>query len=148
MTARQRYRQSRKGQLTQKRYREKYKKSGRLAEIMAKYRKTAKFKRSQKAYRKSLKGKFGIAKQSAKNRNLSWKISFKRYMALVSLPCYYCSGLLPSFGGGLDRLDRFKGYTNNNVVQCCKSCNKKKAYLEFAGFKFPRVIELLRELLK
>lgn len=74
-------------------------------------------------------------------------LTFEQYKALLELPCNYCGGALPETGGCLDRLDHRIGYIKENVVSCCKDCNRRKGGLEQAGFNFPRTVELMRELL-
>jgi hypothetical protein len=54
-------------------------------------------------------------------------ISFVEYSKLISLnSCYYCGGILPETGHGLDRIDSNKGYTLKNVRPCCTICNISK----------------------
>ena len=52
-------------------------------------------------------------------------LSFEDYLQLIEgTNCSYCKRkLLPSAGGGLDRLDNSRGYTKDNVVPCCGICN-------------------------
>jgi len=70
-----------------------------------------------------------------------------QFKKLIYDKCHYC-GDYPSsksnthekrFNGaivynGLDRVDNFKGYTLNNVVTCCGSCNKMKSTLTYEEF--------------
>ncbi len=60
----------------------------------------------------------------AKRRSLEWAIPLSEYLEYVKMRCHYCDGSLPIRGTGLDRLDNDKGYTIQNVVPCCGSCNK------------------------
>ena len=50
-------------------------------------------------------------------------ISFETYALFLALPCFYCG----EESTGLDRVENNKGYTNANVVPCCKECNRLKS---------------------
>jgi hypothetical protein len=52
----------------------------------------------------------------------------EEYAALISLPCHYCGGIFGTVqvGIGLDRKDSSKGYSNDNVLSCCGTCNMIK----------------------
>lgn len=98
-------------------------------------------------FARTIKGRYTRLKAAAKVRGLELRISFEEYQRLVSgSTCEYCSNSLPETGGGLDRVNWKTGYTLENVVPCCKSCNDKKGSLERIGFSIPRIRELLREL--
>jgi hypothetical protein len=75
-------------------------------------------------------------------------LSFEQFHTLTVQPCCYC-GAPPTmcwqagrYNGacashGLDRTDNSKGYTLDNVVPCCKICNRAKSNLtvdEFAAW--------------
>lgn len=73
----------------------------------------------------------------AKHRKLDFLLTKEDFRELVSKPCYYC-GIEPlqKYKGtdqpeefiynGVDRVDNNKGYTEDNVVTCCKACNIAK----------------------
>jgi len=75
-------------------------------------------------------------KQRAKNKNIEFNLSREYFTELVRGNCYYCgeiaSNILINKTGeifnynGIDRIDSNKGYIENNVVSCCKICNKSK----------------------
>lgn len=58
----------------------------------------------------------------AKSRNLEFKLDFKTLESLITSKCSYCSYT----GGSIDRVDNDLGYLENNVVSCCKFCNRAK----------------------
>lgn len=77
---------------------------------------------------------------SAKKRNLSWNISSDQFDVLTSQNCFYC-GVEPRqvcrtsrnskqiqqvIYNGIDRVDNYRGYEPDNVVSCCKVCNRAK----------------------
>jgi hypothetical protein len=64
------------------------------------------------------------AKQRGKTWNLSPEVAFK----LITSECLYC-GYVPSWPTsrvGIDRVDNSIGYTEDNCVSCCFTCNSAK----------------------
>lgn len=56
-----------------------------------------------------------------------FSITLEEYSNIVKdNACIYCGGPLPKTMGGLDRLDNNKGYTKENVVPCCFTCNSMR----------------------
>ena len=112
--------------------------------------------RSQKAWEKRTKRwvkkartsrrRFTVAKGVARRKGRSWNIMFETFKALICLSCNYCGGKLNETGSGLDRCDNRLGYEIENVVPCCSDCNFKKGSLEAAGFTYPRIMDLMKEL--
>jgi len=85
-------------------------------------------------------------KRSAKKRKLVWELSEIQFRKLTKMPCRYC-GNPPSakatHGGrhngdyvytGIDRQNSKQGYTFNNSVPCCKTCNYAKRDLSEKEF--------------
>ncbi len=61
---------------------------------------------------------------SAKKRNLPFTLTYKQYTELVrTAKCHYCYNSLPTYGVGLDRINGSRGYSINNIIPCCTSCN-------------------------
>ena len=107
---------------------------------------------SRKAQRRIPKYRFGILRNNAKSRSIELRMTFEEWQSLIAADrCFYCGGPLPEAGGALDRLDNRLGYTKDNCVPCCgaglNDCNGKKGALEMIGFRYPRTVELLREVL-
>lgn len=84
-------------------------------------------------------------KQKAKKRNLSWSLTYEEFSFLVTSPCFYCGlpprnrNYRPENNGafvytGIDRVNNCEGYTNINVVPCCKLCNLMKRVLSCEEF--------------
>lgn len=97
-----------------------------------------------RAYRKSrpdhrdnrtAKGMFVKLLNSAKIRNLPVTITVEEYVKAQQSKCTYCGGDLPKWGHGLDRINSSLGYTLENIVPCCKQCNKAKNTLSCEEFK-------------
>jgi 5-methylcytosine-specific restriction endonuclease McrA len=86
------------------------------------------------------------------DRGIPISISFDDFYKLSQLNCYYCSAVpsnctksennSPFFKengefiyNGLDRIDSSKGYDIDNVITCCKYCNKSKCAMTLSEFK-------------
>lgn len=94
-------------------------------------------------------------KKGAKKRNLKWELTREQVRRLVTSSCAY-SGHAPSLicfplkhqglsrkneteakivRGGIDRVDSSKGYTMDNVVPCCTTCNTAKMSMSAEAFE-------------
>jgi hypothetical protein len=69
-------------------------------------------------------------KQNAKLRGYSWELSFDEFARLALASCHYCRGP----GGGVDRVDNAIGYTIDNCVSCCSTCNTAKSDMNLQQF--------------
>ena len=78
---------------------------------------------NSKKHSKTVNGRFSCSKSRAKRNGLSWTLTKEQYTSLVSRPCDYCGGPLPTTSTGLDRLDNSLGYDFENVSPCCALCN-------------------------
>jgi len=87
-------------------------------------------------------------RKSAKSRDLHFELTETEVLEITSKPCHYC-GCPPSrevdeydkdhpyVYNGIDRMDNSKGYTIDNVVPCCLTCNRaknQKGYEEFRSW--------------
>lgn len=84
-------------------------------------------------------------KKNAQTANRLWLLSDEMFDFLTSSPCHYC-GNLPTnchvlhtgFGefryNGIDRKDSSRGYEPNNVVSCCKECQRAKSNMPYEKF--------------
>lgn len=87
-----------------------------------------------------------------KNQKVDFKLSFEEFLDIIKNPeCHYCGkkieykeysrewGKTNSRAHQLDRKDNQKGYSKDNVVCCCWTCNRLKSneftYEEFLLFK-------------
>ena len=86
----------------------------------------------------SMRSLINSYKIRAKKHGIKYKLTEKQFANLTQKDCYYC-GAKPNnvFGrsggtngeyiyNGLDRVDNNKDYTIDNVVPCCKRCNRAK----------------------
>jgi len=87
-----------------------------------------------------------IYKRHAKKRGNEWNLTEEQFRALTQKDCYYCGGKpnnrrnARGYNGeyiynGIDRIDNTKGYTIDNVISCCKVCNRAKNNLTLQEFK-------------
>ncbi len=85
--------------------------------------------------------------RGAKRRGFSWEINIDCFALLIKMDCFYC-GSSPSNKykrqymneehyyayNGLDRMNAQKGYMLDNIVPCCKVCNRAKSDMGFKEF--------------
>lgn len=76
-------------------------------------------------------------RSGARQRGIEWNLSEKEFKSLIKGNCYYC-GEMPSrhqsvsyrndyeLVNGIDRIDSSEGYSKNNCVPCCNTCNLMK----------------------
>lgn len=71
---------------------------------------------------------------TVKKRNLLFTLSVEEFQHLCSLTCFYCGAEPQSkmdvgkgVKNGIDRIDSSKGYTLDNCVTCCWTCNRMKS---------------------
>ncbi len=87
-------------------------------------------------------------KRNAKDRDYEWSLSDEEFSSLINGDCHYCK-IPPSNQvpwrykyeivslpfNGVDRVDNTLGYTIDNCVSCCRTCNSAKGELSLAEFK-------------
>lgn len=88
---------------------------------------------------------YHIYKQAALKRNYSFELTLEEFKTLSSQNCTYC-GLPPQrvtkswsehstyVYNGVDRKDNKLGYTSNNSVPCCTTCNRAKSNMPYDEF--------------
>lgn len=87
-------------------------------------------------------------KNAAKKRELTFELDKILFKNLTSSTCFYC-GQAPIVEhrrkvfengyyiyNGIDRIDNSIGYTVENVVPCCKNCNKAKHTMSAEDFLY------------
>jgi hypothetical protein len=106
---------------------------------------------------RKLKGKtaainrlFGVYKSTAKHKNHEFELDKFQFMSLVTDRCSYC-GVEPQniekpthydnreeerwfTYNGIDRVDSSRGYTIDNCVSCCTTCNFAKRTMSKGAF--------------
>lgn len=84
-------------------------------------------------------------KRHAKDRNLSWNLTYEQVEKIIQQPCFYCGceksnrkvtkNCKEGFDhNGIDRIDNNIGYEIKNVVPCCKICNYAKSNMSQKDF--------------
>ena len=95
----------------------------------------------------ALNGLYSRYKNGAIKRSLNFSINKEFFISIINKNCFYCNKV-PSqtyknihgdkYGhqiyNGIDRIDSSKGYTKDNVVPCCGTCNIMKMALSQQEF--------------
>lgn len=82
---------------------------------------------SFRKYSRTPKGRYAHLKYVAKRDGLEFTLTLEQYQQLDIMPCFYeCGNEKAKVGYGLDKLDPDQGYTLDNVVACCPTCNSIK----------------------
>ena len=90
---------------------------------------------------------FQSYKDNARHRNKVFDLSKENFLEFIDRECYYCGNLPNNTNkrflkydktfryNGIDRMDNTKGYTKDNCVTCCETCNKAKLKMNIDDFK-------------
>ena len=78
------------------------------------------------------RAKFNAYKAGAKQRKLPFSLSFTEFLAFWQNPCYYCKDAIAVIG--IDRINNTLGYSLNNIVPCCRICNRMKLKMTQKAF--------------
>ena len=76
-------------------------------------------------------------KRNAKRRGFEYNLTEEQFKEITQQDCYYCgekpNNIQKAYHNngdytynGIDRIDNNKGYTIDNVVSCCFTCNRAK----------------------
>lgn len=76
-------------------------------------------------------------KFKARQRGKDWQLTNVEAYKLIIGACHYCgySPAWPTARVGIDRVDNNKGYTLDNCVSCCFTCNSAKGELSVEEFR-------------
>lgn len=77
-------------------------------------------------YNRSPRRILATYKDKAKQRSISFDLSFDTFMEFWQMPCTYCGDSIDTIG--IDRIDSSKGYTIENCTPCCATCNYMKRH--------------------
>lgn len=96
----------------------------------------------EKKRRLTPKSRWMRSKCNARKRNKTWTIELELFTKLIEMPCYYCKNSVENeTGSSLDRKDNDLGYLPDNVVTCCKKCNRIRSK-SMSSEEFARQTEL------
>jgi hypothetical protein len=70
----------------------------------------------------------------AKRRGYSWGLSIEQAGFCYTQPCHYCGEAPNGKLNGIDRQDNNVGYTAENCVPCCPTCNYTKCKMSSDEF--------------
>ena len=78
----------------------------------------------------SSNGQYARFKNDASKRNIKFELSKDDFIKIVLKNCFYCNssgnGYYGTGAGGIDRVESAQGYSINNCVPCCYTCNSMK----------------------
>lgn len=100
--------------------------------------------KNQEKARKS-KTRWKYLKNRCKKSDIVCDIPLDIFELLILQPCHYCGGSLNETGGGLDRKNNATGYENDNVVPCCRQCNRVKGH-DFTYEEMLLIAKVLRQI--
>ena len=83
-------------------------------------------------YRSTPDGAFRLYRREAIKKGRIFELTLQYFSALVGKSCHYCRTVLDR--PRIDRLNSKGGYTQDNVVPCCWTCNRMKNDLPYAEF--------------
>lgn len=118
----------------QKEYREEHKLSN--AEYQKQYRMKNKDKLDE--YKKAPHTRYKNYQRNAKSKNRNFDLSEEDFIEITQLPCIYCGDYSDIYENepfnGVDRIDSNLGYSIDNCVPCCTTCNRMKLDLDVNGW--------------
>ena len=94
----------------------------------------------------SMRGLINSYKNGAKKRKIEYELTEEQFREITKKDCYYCgakaNGMIKYkecngyyIYNGIDRIDNNRGYTIDNVVPCCKHCNRSKYKRTLSEYK-------------
>jgi hypothetical protein len=93
---------------------------------------TAKACKEKYQYHKQPKNRYVVYKRGAERRGYTFNITQEEFIEFWNKPCHYCNESIK--GIGIDRKDNNVGYTTDNTVSCCSTCNFMKGKLTYQSF--------------
>lgn len=89
--------------------------------------------------RKHIDSRYPEYRTNAKRRNLNFNLTSEQFAEIVKQPCHYCDSYsidrnIKSRGNGVDRKNSEIGYTKENCVPCCATCNFVKNNMNYGDF--------------
>ncbi len=97
-----------------------------------KRRATSKATRDKYQYHKQPKQRYATYRRGAERRGYAFELTVEEFTELWNKPCSYCN--TPISGIGIDRKNNSIGYTIDNTIACCTTCNFMKGKLTHNEF--------------
>jgi hypothetical protein len=89
---------------------------------------TEKNQKYEHGRRRTPNSRYLRSKYNASKRGKTFTLTLEEYTSFISLPCYYCqTSIAEETGSSLDRKNNERGYEIDNVVTCCRYCNRRRA---------------------
>jgi hypothetical protein len=99
----------------------------------AKHRAKPGYLEKHESYRQTPKGIWQSYKRGAEKRDLAFQFTLSEFTERFwQRSCVYCGDVIKS--AGIDRVDSSKGYTIENSVPCCSTCNFMKLRMSVTDF--------------
>ncbi len=106
-------------------YRKTPKGKAKYKEYTKRHREKAGYREAHRRYRESPKGLWAVYRLGADKRGLTFDLTVEDFATIFwRKPCTYCGDEIRTLG--IDRVDNDQGYTRENVVSCCSTCNLMK----------------------
>ena len=87
-----------------------------------------------KKYESSLNRKFKKYQIHAQEKNIKFKLNIDQFEESINKNCHYCGITKGDYTNGINRIDRKKCYTIDNIVTACSLCNHMKNTLNEETF--------------
>lgn len=92
-----------------------------------------------------LRGVLRTYKHKASQRGYSFDLTDEQFKNITKMSCHYCGSFPnneakhPGYNGnyvynGIDRIDNTKGYSIENCVPCCRTCNRAKNTMSYSEY--------------
>ena len=109
--------------------------------LVLKRKATSKANKLKHQYHKQPKHRYATYKRGAESRGYAFELTIKEFNNLWNKPCSYCN--TPILDIGIDRKDNSVGYTVDNTIACCTTCNFMKGKLTHNEF-ISKCIEIVK----
>jgi hypothetical protein len=113
-----------------KEYRESHKEAN--AEYQKQYRVKNKDKLDE--YKKAPHIRYKVYQSNARVKDRNFNLTEDEFIQISTQPCIYCGEYSDTYNGdpfnGVDRVDSNLGYSIDNCVPCCATCNRMKMDLD------------------
>lgn len=84
--------------------------------------------------KKNIEPHYKLYKKGANVRNLWFELTIEQFTELVNTKCFYCDVYTENEVIGIDRVDSELGYSIENCVPCCQTCNFMKSDMNVREF--------------